>query len=215
MNISATSSYAAGQVSRSQPRPSQEEVLASALSSVGVDDETAADVLSQVQQAVESVQSGSSSDGTQRASVRAAIEGVLEANGIDPAEVDEAIQASRPASGAQQTGDAQQTGGPQRGGRPAGPPPPRGGEDSEDDTSSVESALLSADVAESDIDELLAQMIETISELSADESQQVSSDSIRSALTEVLEENGVDVERFEQALQGELGESGSFFDRVA
>lgn len=165
INISATSSFSVGQTSRTQQRPSQQEVLA---------------------------------------------------NGIDPAEVGDAIQAGRPSGGAQQASDAQQAGGPRRGGRPHGPPPPpRSSDDSEEETSAVESALLSANVAEADIDELIAQMIETISELSADGSSDVSSNSIRSALTDVLNENGVDVERFEQALQGELGSSGSFFNRVA
>ncbi|TWU23257.1 hypothetical protein Pla52o_27930 [Novipirellula galeiformis] len=212
MNIqsasSFSSSFSVGQASRSHQRPNQQDVLASALQTVGVDDSTAADVLSQVKQAVDSVKSGASANNDHHSAVQSAIQGVLEANGIDPAKVGDAIQASRAAGGPRGAG------GPQGGGRPSGPPP-RSGSASDDEIGSIESALLSANVDEADLDELLTQLIETISELNANDTSEVSSDAIRTALTEVLEANDVDVALFEQAMQDELGASGSFFNRVA
>jgi division protein CdvB (Snf7/Vps24/ESCRT-III family) len=209
MNISSTSSFSAAQSVRGQQRPNQQEVLASALKSVGVDDETAADVLSQVKEAVDSLQSDSSANSSDRSAVHSAIAGVLEANGIDPSEVGDTIQASRSTSGPQQSG------GPRGGGRPSGPPPPRSAQGSGDEIGSIESALLSADVEEANVNKLLTQMIETISNLTAKGASETSSDSIRAALTKVLEENGVDVEQFEQALPDKLGSNESFFNRVA
>ncbi len=206
MNIASTTSFSAGQAARGPQRPNQQETLAAALKTVGVDDETATDVLSQVQVAVDSVKSDSSASATQSA-IRSAVEGVLQANGIDPAEVGEAIQASRPTGGPQGSGRKGGPGGP--------PPPPRSDEGSSDEVGSVESALLSANVDEADVDELITQLVDAISELTSNETSQVSNDAVRTALTKVLEENGVDVELFEQSLQEQLGSTGSFFDRVA
>ncbi|MEZ6079726.1 MAG: hypothetical protein R3C56_29870 [Pirellulaceae bacterium] len=73
--------------------------------------------------------------------------------------------------------------------------------------------MLSADVEEANVNKLLTQMIETISNLTAKGASETSSDSIRAALTKVLEENGVDVEQFEQALPDKLGSNGSFVNQ--
>ena len=225
MSISSTSSLSAAsssitqQASRSHPRPDRREALASALGTIGVGDETAASVLSQVQEAVDAVKSGSSQNERDSAAVRSAIASVLEQNGIDPKEVGDAIRDSRATEateqslGTQRSGATQQTGGPGRG-RPNGPPPPRTNEKGEVEVGSVESALLAANVDESDIDELLTQLIESISELTSDEDIEVNAEGLRKALTDVLSENGVDVDLFELAFQDELGATGTFFNRV-
>lgn len=227
MNISSTSSFSAvsslkaGQASRSQQRPDRQEALASALQTIGVDDETAASVLSQVKEAVDAVKSSSSQTERNSTAVRTAVASVLEENGIDPKEVGDAIRDSQSTEGSersgatQRTGATRQTGGPRGGGRPNGPPPPRSGEESEDETSSVESALLAANVDESEIDELLSQLIGSISELTSDEDTDVTAEDLRRTLTDVLDENGVSIDLFELAFQDELGATGSFFNRLA
>ncbi|GAA5508178.1 hypothetical protein [Novipirellula caenicola] len=198
MNISASASSFSSQASATSrpaqgPPPKKQEALAAALTAVGVDDSTASSVLSQVEEAVEEVKSSSASGSTSETAIRSAIDGVLEANGIDSEKVGEAIQGNRP------------------------PGPPRGGgrKAAEEDSSTVESALLAADVDETDVDELLNQLIETLTEQQESQSGNVSSESVRAAWTQVLEDNGVNVEKFEQALGKQLGSTGNFFNRVA
>ncbi|WP_052031435.1 hypothetical protein [Novipirellula maiorica] len=200
MNISSSASSFSGQASAAG-RPAQgppakkQEQLAAALTAVGVDDATASSVLSQVEEAVEEVKStsASGSGSTNETAIRSAVDSVLEANGIDADKVDEAI----------------------KGNRPSGPRPGRGPKPEEDDSSTVESALLAADVDETEVDQLLNQLIETLTEQQESQSGNVSSDSVRSAWTQVLEDNGVNVAKFEQALGEQLGSSGNFFNRVA
>ncbi len=196
MNISASASSFSGQASATSrpaqgPPPKKQEALAAALTAVGVDDSTASSVLSQVEEAVEEVKSSSAS--TSETAIRSAVDSVLEANGIDSEKVGEAI----------------------RGNRPPGPRPGGGRKAAEEDSSTVESALLAADVDETDLDELLNQLIETLTDQQQSQSGNVSSDSVRAAWTQVLEDNGVNVEKFEQALGEQLGSGGNFFNRVA
>lgn len=215
MNITSASSIATAQALHANQRPNPQEALASALNTIGVDSETSAKVLAQVKKAVDAVKSGSSESGRGASAVRSAIAGVLEENGIDPKKVGDTIRASQASNRTEQSGETQRTRGPRGGGRPNSPPPPRPSEETEEETGSIESALLASATEETDVDEVLTQLIETISELTSDENSEVSSDSIRTAFAEVLEENGVDVDLFGLALQDELGSSGSFFDRVA
>lgn len=196
MNISASASSFSGQASATSrpaqgPPPKKQEALAAALTAVGVDDSTASSVLSQVEEAVEEVKSSSAS--TSETAIRSAVDSVLEANGIDSEKVGEAI----------------------RGNRPPGPRPGGGRKAAEEESSTVESALLAADVDETDLDELLNQLIETLTDQQQSQSGNVSSDSVRAAWTQVLEDNGVNVEKFEQALGEQLGSGGNFFNRVA
>ncbi|TWU32196.1 hypothetical protein [Novipirellula artificiosorum] len=226
MNISNSmasfSSQASSSNSRPQgPPPKNDEKLASALQSLGVDDSTAANVLEQVDEAISLLRSESSSGGTSRAAFKSVVDDVLEANGIDSGEVEEAIQASgvsgaggvTGASSVSAAGRPSGPGGPSGAGRPNGPPPPRREEESE--TSAVESALISAGLEESSTDELISQMIETIQELTAEAGSDVSQDELRLALTSLFEENGVDFSEFEQSLGEQLGSAGSFLDRIA
>ncbi len=176
------------------PSPEQrQEDLAAALKSVGVDDTTATDVLSQVQVAVDNLNSTSASGAANERSIRNAVAEVLEANGIDAQKIDAAIKSNPP----------------------PGPPPPRGPKPSDDESSSVESALLASNVDESNLDKLLSEMLDAISKLNPDEASSSSDESVRAALAQVLEENGVDLDLFERALGEQLGASGTFFNRVA
>ncbi len=212
MNISSSVTSYSSQLSSSNSRPQgppqqrREEQLASALESIGVDDSTAASVLEEIDEAISALESESSSGTTSRAAFRSAVNEVLEANGIDSAAVEEAIQAS----GAE---GPSRSGGPSGGGRPNGPPPPPREDESE--TSAVESALLSTGVEESSADDLINQIIETLQELTADSNSSVSQDNIRSAMTSLFEENGVDFDSFQAALNSELSSSGAFLDRLA
>ncbi|MCM2374208.1 hypothetical protein [Aporhodopirellula aestuarii] len=212
MNISNLNASYASQASSSSSRPQGpppqkgEEQLSSALKSIGVDDSTAASVLDQIDEAISALESDSASGTTSRAAFKSAINEVLKANGIDSAEVEEAIQAGG-------VDGPSGTGGPSRGGRPNGPPPPP--RDDESETSAVESALLSSGVDESSTDDLISQIIETLQELSSESSSSVSQDDIRSALTNLFEENGVNFDQFQQSLSSGVGSSGSFLDRVA
>ncbi|MGB7329588.1 MAG: hypothetical protein WBD31_32235 [Rubripirellula sp.] len=218
MNISnSTASYASqasSANSRTQgarpqgPPPGGKEQLSSALQSIGVDDSTAASVLEQIDVAISALNTETSSGRASRDAVRSTIEEVLETNGIDSAEVDEAIQAA----GATGVSGPSRSGGPSGAGRPNGPPPPR---PEDTDTSDVESALLSAGVDESSVDELLSKIIETVGELASNSETGITEDELRAALTSVLEENDVDVDSFEQALSSQLGSAGSFLNRLA
>ncbi|MGB7329029.1 MAG: hypothetical protein WBD31_29380 [Rubripirellula sp.] len=171
------------------PPPRPEEELSNALSAIGVDDDKAAEILSQVQEAVDAIQSGSTDPSANGELIRDAIGEVLEANGVDPAEVGDFIKANRPS-------------GPPPHGRPPG-----------SEATSVESALAAANVSEEDIEALLNELVDTISELTSDGTQEVSSEDFEAALTEVLEENGVDVQLFQQAMGGQLGGNGRFVNR--
>ncbi|TWU35697.1 hypothetical protein Q31b_51320 [Novipirellula aureliae] len=219
-SIASSSSQASAFSSRPQGPPKNEEHLASALKSIGVDDSTAANVLEQVDEAISALKSESSSGMASRPALKTAVNDVLEANGIDSGEVEEAIQAGSAAnsSGVSVAGGVSGVdgpagpGGPSGGGRPNGPPPPR--REDESDTSAVESALLSSGLEESSTDELISQMLETIQELTADAGSEVSQDKLRSALTSLFEENGVSFSEFEQSLGEQLGATGSFLDRL-
>jgi Clp amino terminal domain, pathogenicity island component len=220
MNISnATASFssqASASTTRSQGQrpPRGEAQLSSALNSIGVDDSTAANVLAQVDDAISTLKSASSSGTTGREAIKSVIDDVLQANGIDSAKVEEAIQTNSlgRASG---THGISRTGGPSGAGRPAGPPPPRRQREDESESSAVQSALLFAGAEESSTDELISQIIKTIQELSTDAGNSISQDELRSALSSLFEENGVDIDAFEQALNAEIGSAGSFFDRLA
>ncbi|TWU59229.1 hypothetical protein Poly51_20150 [Rubripirellula tenax] len=214
MNISNSTSSYASQSSNSQsrpqgPRPGGKEQLSSALQSIGVDDSTAASVLEQIDAAISALNSESSSGSSSRNAIRSVVDEVLEANGIDSAEVGEAIQSA----GASRAGGPSRSGGPSGAGRPNGPPPPR--KEDESETSTIESALLSAGADEASTDELISQIIGTIQELTTDAGSNVSQDELRSVLTSLLEENGVDFAAFEQAIGSSLGDAGSFLDLLA
>ncbi|EKK01418.1 hypothetical protein RBSH_03327 [Rhodopirellula baltica SH28] len=196
------------QARRQGPPPPSEEQLASALQSVGVDDTTASKVLAQIDDAISELQS-ESSDGNQSQAFRSAVEEVLDANGIDSAEVEQALRANGPAG----AGGVEGARGPGRGGRPQGPPPPP--PEDETTTSSLESALLSAGVDESSTDELVSQIIDSLEELAAEADGNASTDQIRAALTGVLEENGVDADAFAQVIASDLNEAGLVIDEYA
>ncbi|EGF28486.1 hypothetical protein [Rhodopirellula baltica] len=180
------------QARRQGPPPPSEEQLASALQSVGVDDTTANKVLAQIDDAISELQS-ESSDGNQSQAFRSAVEEVLDANGIDSAEVEQALRSN----------------GPSGRGRPQGPPPPK----DDSSASSIESALLSAGVEEASADELVSQIIDSLEQLAADSDGNATSEEIRSALNSVLEENSVDTEAFAQSLAGDIDEGGFVIDR--
>ncbi|TWT78728.1 hypothetical protein CA13_01250 [Planctomycetes bacterium CA13] len=178
-----------------------------------MDDSTAASVLEQIDEAITSLQSESSSGATSREAFQSVVNDVLEANGIDSGEFEEAIQAggvsgARAASGA---GGPSGGRGPSGAGRPNGPPPRR---EAESETSEVESALLSAGVDEASIDELINQMIETIAELTSESGSNVSQDDLQSSMKSLFDENGVDFDAFEQSLSEQFGATGSFLDRL-
>ncbi|TWU03415.1 hypothetical protein [Neorhodopirellula pilleata] len=211
MNISSSTASFASQASSNSsrapgPPPRVEDQLASALKTIGVDDSTSANVLEQVGESLSAMQSQSSSGRPSREAVQSAVSDVLEANGIDSAKVEEAIAARGPS----RSGGASRSGGPSGAGRPNGPPPPPKKEESE--TSAVESALVSAGVDESSTDELISQIIDTIGELTTESGSNVSQDELRTVLTNLFEENGVDFSAFEQALASEIGSAGSFLD---
>ncbi|SMP75843.1 hypothetical protein SAMN06265222_12024 [Neorhodopirellula lusitana] len=213
MNISSSSVSFASQSSAAQsrpqgPPPDGKEQLSSALESLGVDDAKATSVLDQVDEAVAALKSDSSSGTASREAIHSAINEVLEANGIDSDSVEEEIRAT----GATGASGASESGGPSRSGRPHGPPPPR---DDESDSSSLESALLSSGVSEDSVDELLTQILDTIGELSSEEGTSISQEDFSSALTDVLEENGVDTDAFTQAMSQKLNAGGLFVDRLA
>ena len=190
-SLSAQSSST--QARRQGPPPPSEEQLASALQSVGVDDTTATKVLAQIDDAISKLQS-ESSDGNQSQAFRSAVEEVLDANGIDSVEVEQALRANRPSGG----------------GRPQGPPPPPKDDSS---ASSIESALLSVGVEEASADELVSQIIDSLEQLAADSDGNATTDEIRSALASVLEENSVDTEAFSRSLAGDIDEGGFVIDR--
>ncbi|MFG0266958.1 MAG: hypothetical protein ACF8AM_17685 [Rhodopirellula sp. JB055] len=213
MNLSGLRSAVSSQTSSSQssrpgPPPPNEEQLTSALESVGVDDTTATKVLSQIDDALADLQS-ESSVGNDPQAFRSAVEEVLDANGIDSAEVEQALRANGPSG----VGGTEGASGPSRGGRPQGPPPPP--PEDESTTSSLESALLSAGVDESSTDELVSQIIDSLEELAAEAEGNASTDQIREALTGVLEENGVDADAFAQAIASDLNEAGLVIDEYA
>ncbi|EMI27901.1 hypothetical protein [Rhodopirellula europaea] len=190
-SLSAQSSST--QARKQGPPPPSEEQLASALQSVGVDDTTATKVLAQIDDAISELQS-ESSDGNQSQAFRSAVEEVLDANGIDSAEVEQALRAN----------------GPSGGGRPQGPPPPPKDDSS---ASSIESALLSVGVEEASADELVSQIIDSLEQLAADSDGNATTDEIRAALASVLEENSVDTEAFSRSLAGDIDEGGFVIDR--
>ncbi|MEP1642939.1 MAG: hypothetical protein ABJK10_02040, partial [Rhodopirellula bahusiensis] len=76
----------------------------------------------------------------------------------------------------------------------------------------VDTRLLSAGVEESSTDELVSQIIESLEELAAESEGNASPEQIRSALTSVLEENGVNTDAFEQSLVGDLDDGGFVID---
>lgn len=209
MNISNLNVAYANQSSSAQARPQAsppkkgKEHLSAALQSIGVDESTSADVLTQIDEAISMLESESSSGTVSRDVIRSTIDGVLEANGIDRAEVGEAIRANGPA----------RSGGSPGSGRPNGPPPPPRQDESE--TSTVESALLSAGVDESSTDDLIRQIVDAIGELTPDLNSNASVEDIQSALNSVLKENGVDLELFEQAIANQFDTVGLFLDRLA
>ncbi|WDQ16322.1 hypothetical protein [Rhodopirellula sp. P2] len=213
MNLSGLSSAVSSQTSSTQsnrqgPPPPNEEQLSSALETVGVDDTTATKVLAQIDDAIAKLKSESSVGNTPQA-FRSAVEEVLDANGIDSAEVEQALRANGPSG----TSEAAGASGPARGGRPHGPPPPP--PEDETTTSSLESALLSAGVDESSTDELVSQIIDSLEELVVESDGNASTDQIRAALTSVLEENGVDADAFAQAIAGDINEAGLVIDQYA
>ncbi|QDV70712.1 hypothetical protein Poly24_44380 [Rosistilla carotiformis] len=196
MSISATgasftspTNHASGS-NRGPSAEEKQEHLAAALQSIGVDSSTASDVLSQVEETVESLTANGST--TSRSSLRSAVEEVLEANGIDSAEVEAAIKANRPPG-----------------------PPPRGPKPSDDDSTDLESALLSSNLDAGTLDSLLSSIVDTIQELTSDSATEVSDESIRSALTQSFEESGLDIDLLEQALGQPIGSSGSILNRLA
>ncbi|QDV65997.1 hypothetical protein Pan14r_36760 [Crateriforma conspicua] len=182
--------------------------MSDALQSVGVDQSTASDVLQQIDDAISEIQSGQSSGRADRQAVQTAIDEVLESNGIDSSKVEEAIRANGPsaASGTRQASGA---------GRPNGPPPPPPSGDEDSETGSLESALLAAGVDESSTDQLIGQILNTLDELASESTEAASPDEIRSALTNVLQENGVDVDAFQRAIADGGDPSGLFMDRLA
>ncbi|MDA8745508.1 hypothetical protein N9N28_12820 [Rubripirellula amarantea] len=197
MNVSSASASYTGQTSftgrpQGPPPNGKQQAFAQALEDVGVDESTASSVLSQIEEAV----AGTSTDGLSGAegkiAIQSAVEEVLQANGIDASEFDEAMKANRPSG-----------------------PSPRGPKPDSDDTSSVESALLAANVDESSLDFLLSEMIQAITETSSNEATGTTPDSMRSAMTEVLQEHGIDVATFEKAFGSQFSSSGNFLDRVA
>jgi hypothetical protein len=213
MNLSGLSSAVSSQTPSTQsnrpgPPPPNEEQLSSALEAVGVDDTTATKVLAQIDDALAELNS-ESSVGNDPQAFRSAVEEVLDANGIDSAEVEQALRANGPAG----AGGVEGARGPGRGGRPQGPPPPP--PEDETTTSSLESALLSAGVDESSTDELVSQIIDSLEELAAEADGNASTDQIRAALTGVLEENGVDADAFAQAIASDLNEAGLVIDEYA
>ncbi|MDA8745804.1 hypothetical protein N9N28_14320 [Rubripirellula amarantea] len=216
MNVSNSTAVFSSQSSSTNSRPQGppprgEEQLSSALQSIGVDESTTADILAQVDEAIAALKSESTSGVTSRPAMKSVIDDVLEANGIDPSEVEEAIQASGAGrssgvEGSSEGGGASGRGGPSEAGRPAGPPP------HEADSSVVESALLSAGADESSTDELINQIIDSIQELTNQSDSNVSQEELRSILTSLFEENGVDIDQFEQALSEQVGSPGSFLN---
>ncbi|QDS97867.1 hypothetical protein [Adhaeretor mobilis] len=208
MTITSSSTSYTSQSSSAQSRPQGpppqqgKQQLSNALQSISVDESTTTDVLSQIDEAISALESESSSGSASRESVQSAIDNVLEANGIDTAEVGKAIQASG-------TG---RSGGPSGAGRPNGPPPPP---KEEEESSTLESALLSAGVDESSTDELVSQILESLQELNSDESSDATSDDFQSLLSSILEENGASPQAFEQVLASRFDAVGLFVDRLA
>ena len=212
MNISSSTASYASQTSSTQARPqgpppkkAGKEQLSAALETVGVDNLTAASVLSQVDEAISALGAGSSS----HSKIRSVIQGVLEENGIDPGEVEEAIQAV----GGLVADEASSSRGPSGSGRPGGTPPPR--QKNEIESGSIESALLSAGVDESSTDELIGQIIGTIQDLASESSGSVSQSELRTAFTSLLGQNGVNISAFDQAIGDQLASEGLFLDVLA
>ncbi|MGC4004332.1 MAG: hypothetical protein QM811_14920 [Pirellulales bacterium] len=143
-----------------------EDGFSDALKSAGVDDSQVDDLLSQIQDAVSTAKE--SSDGSDPASIRAAVQGVLRSNGVDVAKFEDALHADR-------------TGGP--------PPPPPGatsgspaskltsaledvGLDDDQISSlfeSLQSAVVAAEDDEDDATDPLAVFQQTLEKLSARE----------------------------------------------
>ncbi|QDS90195.1 hypothetical protein EC9_44020 [Rosistilla ulvae] len=188
-NFSSPTSFGTSST-RGPSAEEKQEHLAAALESIGVDSSTASDVLSQVEETVDSLTANGST--TSESSIRSAVEEVLEANGIDSAEVDAAIKGNRPPG-----------------------PPPRGPKPSDEESTDLESALLSSNLDTGTLDSLLTSIIDTIQELTSDSSTEVSDESIRSALTEAFEESGVDIDLLEQSLGQPIGSNGSILNRLA
>ncbi|QDT10952.1 hypothetical protein [Planctomycetes bacterium K23_9] len=180
-----------GRALQGPPPPPPAQELSGALNAIGVDDEKASEILDQVQEAVSAIESGSSDRSANGKQIQDAIGEILEANGIDPAEIGDAIKSNRPA-----------------GPPPQGPPPGSGS------STSVESALSAANVQEQDIEALLNELVDTISELTTNVNQEVSGEDFEAALTNVLEKNGVDVGLFQQSLGNQLGSNGQFVNRL-
>ena len=138
--------------------------------------------------------------------MRAAVDSVLTANGVDPAQVGEAIQAAKPKSSESESGP-QNSGGPRRGGRPPKDGSLRGG--------SIETALFATDLKTSEIDDLLTNLIKAIGTLAADDTSAISQDALRSAVTEVLNEGGQKGQALSKSLQASLRTTGNFIDKFA
>ncbi|TWU64703.1 hypothetical protein V7x_02470 [Crateriforma conspicua] len=212
MNISNTNSSLSPQASAANtrtggPPPNGKQAMTEALQSVGVDQSTASDVLQQIDDAISGLRTDSPSGSVDHQTVQSVIEDVLESNGIDSAKVGEAMRANGP-SAASGSG---RTSGASRPNRPSGPPP----SDEDSDTRSLESALLVAGVDESSTDQLISQILETIDDLTSEASQGTSPDQIRSAITNVLQDNGVDLDAFQRAVADVVDPSGLFMDRFA
>tara|TARA_R110002049_G_scaffold4601_5_gene32413 strand:- start:589108 stop:589737 length:630 start_codon:yes stop_codon:yes gene_type:complete len=209
MNISNSNVALTNQSSSAHRRPQGpapkegKEQLSAALQSIGVDEATKANVLTQIDEAISVLESESSSGTITRDAIRSTINDVLESNGIDETEVNEAIQ-SNSAVG---SGNASASGRPNR-----PPPPPR---QDESETSTLESLLLSSGLDESSTDELISQIVDTLEELTDDSTGKVSVEDIQSALNSVLEDNGVDVGSFEEQIASTFDLAGLFLDRLA
>lgn len=202
MNVASVSSASASTATRyAKPSSPPEDPFADALTSAGVDDSQLGDLLSQIQSAIASAQSasGGSADSSQSGSVdiREVVHGVLEANGVDVDAFDEAMEANGPPPGPPPNGAAL--------GPPPGPPP-TGGE------GSFASALSAAGVDDESISDLLDQIQEAIQSSLSSDTNEDSTDPIKSAITSVLQSNGVNISAFESALQSQFGQTGTLLD---
>jgi hypothetical protein len=203
----------APQISYAHPSQRKDAVFGAALQGAGVAPSKTAGIISQVHEAVQAVRPVRGEQRPEASAVRDAVNGVLEANGIDSAQVEAALAASRPRGPARSGQVKNRPDGPPPGGPPPGGPPPSGPPPGAAPSGgSVESALLSAEVDGDEVDELLDRLIEAVSELTTEQKTADSGDTLRNALTQVLRNNGVDVKRFDTAIQGKLGSTGNFLN---
>lgn len=240
MDISSLSAVPAVQSSLSVHRGDRQEHLETALKSIGVNDETVADVLTQVKDAVDKVKPGSSAGYGERLAENAAVAKVLQSHDIDPRQVGDALRSIRNRGNSRQSqyasqsqydqrsGDARQTQyargpdgqnrseGPQRIWPPQGPPPNRHASESRGQGfGSVESALQAAEVDSSRLDDMLMQMVKSVTDLSLGDSSGVSDNDVQSALRYLMKKNGINPAPFDHALKQSGDSRGLFIDRTA